>query len=131
MTADVNNLSPTAGTAALKLSSGDVADVPDVLEVFPDGFEEHGAIDVRALDVFDKLAVVTLPPIWPADTEFLRILSALLLLATDSSAAAESVMLALAVEHENDKECPKALQAKETSDLAFSKRSGSFDASKL
>ena len=112
--------------AIVILSSGEIADVPEVFEVFVDKMEEQGT-DVKALDSWDERTAAWLPAIWSAEAEFFRVFS----LSLGYSSPLSESAAALVVEHENDKEWLKVLQAKETSDLAFSKRSVSLDANKL
>ena len=88
----------------MRLSIGDVTVVPDVFDIFVDKIEERDT-DVKVLDVLDRLVVVTLPPIWPAEEEFFRI-SPLSHTVDTSSTTAESSAEAAAfvVEHEKVKE---------------------------
>ena len=111
-----------------KLSIGDIAEVPEVYDVFVDKMEEQGT-DVKAFESWDRFTTAWFPAIWSAEAEFFRVLFSLSLInsfSRESTAAAVFV-----IEHDNDNEWLKVLHDKETSDLAFNNRSVSLEANKL
>ena len=76
-----------------------------------------------------NLVVLWCPAIWSADAEFVSVM--VLLSIISSSPLCLVSAEALVVEHERESEWLKVLHDNETSDLAFNKRSVSFEANKL
>ena len=107
-----------------KFCTEDMTDVPELFGVC----EEHG-IESMTFESCGNLVVLWCPAIWSADAEFVSVM--VLLSIISSSPLCLVSAEALVVEHERESEWLKVLHDKETSDLAFNKRSVSFEANKL
>ena len=107
-----------------KVCTEDMTDVPELFGVC----EEHG-IESMTFESCGNLVVLWCPAIWSADAEFVSVM--VLLSIISSSPLCLVSAEALVVEHERESEWLKVLHDNETSDLAFNKRSVSFEANKL
>ena len=122
---DADNLPVMIGL----FSSDGTADIPEVFEVLVDKMEEQGT-DVKTFESWDRLITLWFPAIWSAEAEFFKVLFSLsninsspFSFASDAIATEEALFV---IEHDTDNEWLKVLHDKETSDLAFNKRSVSF-----